>query len=88
MFIKDGAAVVGGDGFEKVGVIAGASPDQGGDIAGQLEGREEVVRLTDGRLDRVAAVPDLVDLGGVLRARQNAGLLSQLNAGALAAKYL
>ena len=84
MLIEDLAAVIGSDGFEKVGVVAGAAPDQSSDIAGQLEGGKQVVGLTDSRLDGVAAIPHLVDSGGVLRACQYAGLLAQLDAGALA----
>ena len=38
MLIEDGAAVIGGNGFQQVGIQPLAPPDQGGNIAGQLEG--------------------------------------------------
>ncbi|MPN56949.1 hypothetical protein SDC9_204642 [bioreactor metagenome] len=44
----------------------------GGHVVGKLQGGKQVVRLTDGRRDRISVVPGPPVLFIVLPARQNA----------------
>ena len=56
--VEDPAAVVGGDVLQQVGPVAGAPPEEGGDIVGKLEGRD-LKELPDGDLQGVALLRPL-----------------------------
>ena len=85
MGVEDPAAVVGGDVLQQVGPVAGAPPEEGGDIVGQLEGRD-LKELPDGDLQGVAAVvvPGVALVLDIVLGDEEARLLPQLDARGLA----
>ena len=70
--------------FQQVGGIPGAAVDQGGDIVGQLDGRDLGTLLADGHRQDIALIPGAPHGLRIVRAGQDARLLIQFQAGLLA----